>query len=100
VLLVLCGDAAQTAQALNREEETATKRQSDVLINAIRLPMLRAASALKNDHPDEAITILRPVMNYERGRPEVIYLRGLSYYRPVGEPKRLPSSRKSSTTKG
>jgi tetratricopeptide (TPR) repeat protein len=78
-LLVLCGDAAQTAQALNQEEETATKRQSDVLINAIRLPMLRAASALKHDHPDEAIAILRPVMNYERGRPEVIYLRGLSY---------------------
>jgi predicted Zn-dependent protease len=41
--------------------------------------MLRAASALKHDHPDQAITILRPVMNYERGRPDVIYLRGLSY---------------------
>jgi predicted Zn-dependent protease len=78
VALALCGDAAQTALALKRVEDAAAQRPGDTLLNAIQLPMLRAASELKRDQPSKAVDLLQPVMRYER-RAEVAYLRGLSY---------------------
>src|SRR5262249_38635341 len=76
VALALCGTATQIAQALKQAESLAAKRPEDMQLNAIDLPMLRAVAM-----PGNAIEFLRPVTHYERLRPEVVYLRGLSYLR-------------------
>jgi Flp pilus assembly protein TadD len=81
IALVLCANATQAAQALARAEKASADRPNDTLLNAIQLPTLRAAAELTRDRPAKAIDLLRPVAQYERGRPEVVYVRGLSYLR-------------------
>jgi tetratricopeptide (TPR) repeat protein len=81
VALTLCGDAAQTAVALKRSEDASVQSPDNTLLNAIELPMLRAAAQLQRDQPSKAIDLLQPIIPYERTRPEVVYLRALSYIR-------------------
>jgi eukaryotic-like serine/threonine-protein kinase len=80
VALALCGDAAQTSLALKRVVDASAQRPGDTLLNAIQLPMLRAASEFKRNQPEKAVDLLQPVKRYER-RADVSYLRGLSYLR-------------------
>jgi tetratricopeptide (TPR) repeat protein len=79
--LALCGNAAQVAQAVTRAEGASVRRPNDTLLNGIQLPMLRAASDVTRDRPAKAIELLQSISPYERGRPEVVHLRGLAYLR-------------------
>jgi hypothetical protein len=65
--------------------------------------MLRAAAELKlksrssQSAPAKATDLLHPVMAYERLRPEVVYLRGLSSLRAqgLGGGRRVPENHRS-----
>jgi len=74
--LALCGDSAQ-AELLARE--TSKLFPNGTLWNAVQLPAIRAALALKRDQPAKAVELLASASPYERAYPEAVYLRGLAY---------------------
>ena len=47
--------------------------------NAIQLPILHAAIALRRDQPEKVVELLQPVAHYERAYPQAIYLRGQAF---------------------
>jgi len=74
--LAMCGDSAQ-AEKLARE--TSKLFPNGTLWNAVQLPAIRAAIALKRDQPAKAVELLASASPYERAYPEAVYLRGLAY---------------------
>jgi eukaryotic-like serine/threonine-protein kinase len=74
--LATCGDAAQ---AEKRVGETSKLFPNGPLWNAVQLPAIRAAIALKRDQPAHAVELLAAASPYERAYPEAVYLRGLAY---------------------
>jgi serine/threonine protein kinase/tetratricopeptide (TPR) repeat protein len=77
--LALCGEAGE-AQSL--ADELARQNPKDTIINAVWLPVIRAAIELQRGHPDEAIQFLRAASPYEAGAAFwPIYLRGNAYLR-------------------
>ena len=74
--LAVCGDAAQ-AEGL--AGETSKLFPNGTLWNAVQLPAIRAAIALKQNQPAKAIELLASASPYERAYPEAVYLRGLAY---------------------
>jgi DNA-binding winged helix-turn-helix (wHTH) protein/predicted Zn-dependent protease len=74
--------ACADIHAALREVETRSKeRPADTLLNAVRMPMRRAAIELGRNQPATAIELLVPAVPFERAYPEVVYLRGLAYLR-------------------
>jgi eukaryotic-like serine/threonine-protein kinase len=59
--------------------ETAKLFPNGTLWNAVHLPAIRAAIALKRDQPAKAVELLASASPYERAYPEAVYLRGLAY---------------------
>ncbi|MEK6409645.1 MAG: hypothetical protein AABN34_22205 [Acidobacteriota bacterium] len=77
--LALCGEAGQ-AQSLF--DELAKRNPKDTLINAIWLPVIRAAIELQRGHPDQAIQLLQAASRYEAAADFwPTYLRGNAYLR-------------------
>ncbi len=74
--LALCGDAAQAEKLA---AETSKLFPNGTLWNAVQLPAIRAAIALKRDQPAKAVELLASASPYERAHPEAVYLRGLAY---------------------
>ena len=74
--LAMCGDAAQAEKLA---EETSRLFPNGTLWNAVQLPAIRAAIALKRDQPAKAVELLASASPYERAYPEAVYLRGLAY---------------------
>ncbi len=74
--LAMCGD---TAQAEKVAGETSKLFPNETLWNAVQLPAIRAAIALKRDQPAKAVELLASASPYERAYPEAVYLRGLAY---------------------
>jgi serine/threonine protein kinase/tetratricopeptide (TPR) repeat protein len=74
--LALCGDAAQAEKLA---EETSKLFPNGSLWNAVHLPVIRAAIALKRDQPAKAVELLASASPYERAHPDAVYLRGLAY---------------------
>ncbi len=74
--LALCGDAAQAEKLA---AETSKLFPNGTLCNAVQLPAIRAAIALKHDQPAKAVELLASASPYERAHPEAVYLRGLAY---------------------
>jgi tetratricopeptide (TPR) repeat protein len=74
--LALCGDAAQAEKLAG---ETSKLFPNGTLWNAVQLPAIRAAIALKRDQPAKAVELLASASPYERANPEAVYLRGLAY---------------------
>jgi eukaryotic-like serine/threonine-protein kinase len=74
--LAMCGDAAQAEKLA---AETSKLFPNATLWNAVQLPAIRAAIALKRDQPAKAVELLASASPYERAHPEVAYLRGLAY---------------------
>ncbi|MGB6814716.1 MAG: protein kinase, partial [Candidatus Sulfotelmatobacter sp.] len=69
-------DAETIAQELVRQHPT------DTLINAVALPLIRAAIAMNQGNPGKAIELLQSATPYEFGMMPVVrpnYLRGLAY---------------------
>jgi tetratricopeptide (TPR) repeat protein len=74
--LAMCGDAAQAEKVA---EETSKLFPNGTLWNAVQLPAIRAAIALKRDQPAKAVELLASASPYERAYPEAVYMRGLAY---------------------
>ena len=74
--LALCGDAVQAEKLAG---ETSKLFPNGTLWNAVHLPAIRAAIALKRDQPAKAVELLASASPYERAYPEAVYLRGLAY---------------------
>ncbi len=74
--LAMCGDAAQAEKLAG---ETSRLFPNGTLWNAVQLPAIRAAIALKRDQPAKAVELLASASPYERAYPEAVYLRGLAY---------------------
>jgi len=74
--LAMCGDAAK-AETLTGESSKLFP--NGTLWNAVQLPAIRAAIALKRDQPAKAVELLVSASPYERAYPEAVYLRGLAY---------------------
>jgi serine/threonine protein kinase/tetratricopeptide (TPR) repeat protein len=74
--LAMCGDAAQAEKLAG---ETSKLFPNGTLWNAVQLPAIRAAIALKRDQPAKAVELLASASPYERSYPEAVYLRGLAY---------------------
>jgi hypothetical protein len=76
--LALCGDSAQAEKLA---AETSKISPNGTLWNAVELPEIRAAIALKRDQPAESLELLASAAPYERSYIEASYLRGLVYLR-------------------
>jgi serine/threonine protein kinase/tetratricopeptide (TPR) repeat protein len=74
--LAMCGYAAQAEKLAG---ETSKLFPNGTLWNAVQLPAIRAAIALKHDQPAKAVELLASASPYERAYSEVVYLRGLAY---------------------
>ncbi len=74
--LAMCGDAAQAEKLAG---ETSKLFPNGTLWNAVQLPAIRAAIAIKRDQPAKAVELLASASPYERAYPEAVYLRGLAY---------------------
>ena len=74
--LAMCGDAAQAEELAG---VTSKLFPNGTLWNAVQLPAIRAAIALKRDQPAKAVELLASASPYERAYPEAVYLRGLAY---------------------
>jgi tetratricopeptide (TPR) repeat protein len=74
--LAMCGDAAQVEKLAG---ETSKQFPNGTLWNAVQLPAIRAAIALKRNQPAKAVELLASASPYERAYPEAVYLRGLAY---------------------
>jgi serine/threonine protein kinase/tetratricopeptide (TPR) repeat protein len=78
VALALCGRIKQSQSLV----ETFSRRwPADSQLNTAELPLARAAIELQLSNPARSIELLQSVGSYERYRPAVTYLRGLSYIR-------------------
>ncbi len=74
--LAMCGDAAQAEKLAG---ETSKLFPNGTLWNAVQLPAIRAAIAVKRDQPTKAVELLASASPYERAYPEAVYVRGLAY---------------------
>ena len=74
--LAMCGDEAQVEKLVG---DTSKLLPNGTLWNAVQLPAIRAAIALKRDQPAKGVELLESASPYERAYPEVAYLRGLAY---------------------
>lgn len=75
--LALCGDGAKAEKLA---AETSKLVPNGTIWNAVQLPAIRAAIAMKNN-PPKSIDLLLSASPYERSYLEVVYLRGLAYLR-------------------
>jgi len=74
--LAMCGDAALAEKLA---AETSKLFPNGTVWNAVQLPAIRAAIALKREQPARAVELLAAASPYERAYPEALYLRGLAY---------------------
>jgi eukaryotic-like serine/threonine-protein kinase len=76
--LAMCGDAAPAEKLA---AETTKLFPNGTIWNAVQLPEIRAAIALKRDRPAESVELLASASPYERSYIEANYFRGLAYLR-------------------
>jgi eukaryotic-like serine/threonine-protein kinase len=74
--LALCGDAAQAEKLA---AETSKVFPNGTIWNAVQLPEIQAAIALKRDQPAQGVKLLATASPYERSYIEASYVRGLVY---------------------
>ncbi len=76
--LALCGDAGRAEKLA---AETSKLFPNGTIWNAVQLPEIRAAIALKRDQPARSVELLASASPYERAYFDAVYLRGLAYLR-------------------
>jgi eukaryotic-like serine/threonine-protein kinase len=74
--LAMCGDATQAEKLAAK---TSKLFPNGTIWNAVQLPGIRAAIALKRDQPSSSVEVLASASPYERSFPDAVYLRGLAY---------------------
>jgi eukaryotic-like serine/threonine-protein kinase len=95
--LAMCGDAAQAEKLA---AETTKLFPNGTIWNALQLPEIRAAIALKRDQPAESVDLLASASPYERSYIEASYVRGLAYLRLHKGPEAVAEFRKIVDHKG
>ncbi len=76
--LALCGEAAPAEKLA---ADTSKLFPNGTIWNAVQLPGIRAAIALKGDQPAKSVELLASAAPYERSYLDAAYLRGLAYLR-------------------
>ena len=76
--MALCGEPSAARRVA---DEASQRLPNNTVLQAIGLPLIRAAIELASDRPAKAIEALAPAAPYERGWPQLVYLRGLAYLR-------------------
>jgi serine/threonine protein kinase len=76
--LAICGDAAQAEKLA---AETSKLFPNGIIWNAVQLPEMRAAIALRRDQPAKSVELLTSASPYESAYLGAVYLRGLAYLR-------------------
>jgi len=76
--LAFCGDAAQAEKLA---AETSKLFPNGTIWNAVQLPEMRAAIALRRDQPAKSVELLTSASPYESAYIGAVYLRGLAYLR-------------------
>jgi Tfp pilus assembly protein PilF/predicted Ser/Thr protein kinase len=74
--LAMCGEAAQSEKLA---AATSKLFPNGTIWNAVQLPGIRAAIAIRHDQPAEGVDLLASAAPYERSYLEASYLRGLAY---------------------
>jgi hypothetical protein len=76
--LAICGDAAQAEKLA---AESSKLFPNGTIWNAVQLPEMRAAIALRRDQPAKSVELLTSASPYESAYLGAVYLRGLAYLR-------------------
>lgn len=76
--LAICG---QNAQAKVLVEEQARRSPTDILLNNVELPLVRALIELNDGNPLRALELLHTTAPYEQAKPRINYVRGMAYLR-------------------
>jgi len=76
--LAVCGDAAQAEKLA---AETSKLFPNGTIWNAVQLPEMRAALALRRGQPAKSVELLTSASPYESAYFGAVYLRGLAYLR-------------------
>jgi tRNA A-37 threonylcarbamoyl transferase component Bud32 len=74
--LAICGDALEAEKLA---VETSKLFPDGTIWNAVQLPEVRAAIALKRDEPSKTVELLAPASPYEGAYFAPIFLRGMAY---------------------
>jgi eukaryotic-like serine/threonine-protein kinase len=73
--------AGESKKALELAGEVAKSRPDDVLVQAVFVPQVRAAAALSSGDAAKAIELLKPANAYDRANTQVLYVRGIAYWK-------------------
>jgi eukaryotic-like serine/threonine-protein kinase len=84
VPLALCGYIRQADELI---QEARVRSPKDTDIQAVLIPAARAAIAIHDGDPEEAIQLLHSAAPYENVYPGVMYLRGLAYLQAQKAPE-------------
>jgi len=73
--------AGDSRKALDLASEVAKSRPDDTFVQALGAPLAQAAVALQSGDASKAIEILKAAAPYDRGSTNVLYIRGLAYWK-------------------
>jgi Flp pilus assembly protein TadD len=65
--------------ALRLADDLSRKRRQDTWIQALDVPVIRAQIEINHGNGAKAVELLRPAQSYDKGRAEILSLRGLAY---------------------
>jgi tetratricopeptide (TPR) repeat protein len=71
----------ESKKALDLAGEIAKSRPDDVMVQAVYVPVVRATAALNSGDAAKAIELLKPASGYDKINSQVLYLRGLAYWK-------------------
>ena len=78
LVLAMAGDSKK---ALDLVSAVAKNRPDDTYVQALAVPPVQAAAALQSGDASKAIEILKAAAPYDKGSTNVLYIRGLAYWK-------------------
>jgi len=73
--------AGDSRKALELASEVAKNRPEDTFVHELGDPLAQAAAALNSGEAAKAIEILKAAAPYDKGSANVLYIRGLAYWK-------------------
>jgi serine/threonine protein kinase/tetratricopeptide (TPR) repeat protein len=73
--------AGESKKALDLAGDIAKSRPDDVIVQAVLVPLVRAGVALNSGNAAKSIELLKPASGYDKNNSQVLYLRGLAYWK-------------------
>ena len=73
--------AGDSKKALDLASEMAKSRPEDTFVHELGAPLAQAAAALNSGEAAKAIEILKAAAPYDKGSANVLYIRGLAYWK-------------------